>query len=71
MKHLIFLPDASLPCVLCSPPVMFVLDYLTHVDELELELDAVCLYCLVSVDVNRSYDRVLSIESAHVTFEND
>lgn len=54
VEHLVLLPHASLPDVLVTLAFVTVVDLLAHIDELELELDAVGRDGLVRVDVDRA-----------------
>ena len=67
--HLCFLPDTTLPYVRISLAFVAVVDLLTHINQLELQLNAICGNGLVSVDVDRANDRMVGIEGARVALE--
>ena len=70
-QELCLLPHSPLPNVRIPLAFVTVVDLLAHVDELELELDAIGRDGLVRVDVDVPTDRVIRIESAQITFEVD
>ena len=71
LKHLVLLPDASLPGVLVTLALVTIVDLLRHINKLELQLDAVGWNRLVGVDFNEAGDRVIGVERAHVAFKVD
>ena len=55
--------------MLISLALVSMVNFLAHVDELELQLNAICGNGLVSVDVDRANDRMVGIEGARVALE--
>ena len=70
-NHLCFLPDATLPYVRVSLAFVTVVDLLTHVNQLELQLDAVGWNCTVCVNVNISTNWMIGIEGPLISLELD
>ena len=69
--HLCFLPDPALPFVLISLAFVTVVDLLTHVDQLELQLNAVGWNCTICLNVDRSTNWVVGVEGPRISLKSD
>ena len=68
-NELSLVPCAHLRLVLVSLTLVSMVDLLTHVDELELELDAICRNCLLAVNVDLPSNRMVGIKSALIALK--